>query len=75
MRLASIDIGTNTLLLLVAEIVDNNITKIICDEHKIARLGEGLDKTGYISENAIQRATNILAEYNRLLIIIMFLML
>ena len=35
MRLAAIDIGTNTLLLLVAEVKNNKIDAVICDEHKI----------------------------------------
>jgi len=67
MRLAAIDIGTNTLLLLVAEVKNNKIDAVICDEHKIARLGEGLDKTGFISDIAINRATDILQSYKKLI--------
>ena len=67
MNIASIDIGTNTLLLLVAETKNNKINRIITDEHKIARLGEGLDKNGFISDNAISRATKILEIYKSIL--------
>jgi len=67
MKLASIDIGTNTLLLLVAKVEDSKIIKVICDEHRIARLGEGLDKTGFISKIAIDRATEILQSYGKLI--------
>lgn len=59
---ASIDIGTNTILLLIAELKDNRI-EIIEDFHKIARLGEGLDNSGFISDEAIERAKKILLFY------------
>jgi exopolyphosphatase/guanosine-5'-triphosphate,3'-diphosphate pyrophosphatase len=64
---ASIDIGTNTLLLLITEIIDGKINKIITDEHQIARLGEGLNNTGIISDNAILRATRILYDYKKII--------
>ena len=41
-RLAAIDIGTNTILMLVAEADENFAFKLIKDEHRIARLGEGI---------------------------------
>lgn len=59
---ASIDIGTNTILLLIANVIGNKV-EIIEDYHKIARLGEGLDKNGFISEEAIGRAVKILQFY------------
>lgn len=59
---ASIDIGTNTILLLIA-IVSGNDVEIIEDHHKIARLGEGLDKSGFISDAAIERGRKILEFY------------
>lgn len=65
---ASLDIGTNTLLLLIAEVIDGKIDKILADEHQIARLGEGLDKTGIISDNAVLRATRILHDYKNIML-------
>ncbi len=62
-KIASIDIGTNTILLLILEYQNGKYT-IIEDHHKIARLGEGLDKSGNISLEAIERATKILNEYH-----------
>lgn len=59
---ASIDIGTNTILLLIANVSGNNV-EIIEDHHKIARLGEGLDKSGFISDAAIERGRKILEYY------------
>lgn len=66
MKVASIDIGTNTLLLLIAE-VDASGLEIIQDYHLIARLGENVDKTGEISDHAIERGCAILRDYKALI--------
>jgi exopolyphosphatase/guanosine-5'-triphosphate,3'-diphosphate pyrophosphatase len=60
---AGIDIGTNTLLLLLVSKDQDGYISIIKDEHRIARLGEGINKSGNISDKAIQRAITILEEY------------
>lgn len=64
--IAGIDIGTNTILMTIAEVTNKNITKILRDEHNIARLGENLNQTGYINTNAIERASAILSNYRDL---------
>lgn len=66
MKVASIDIGTNTLLLLIAE-VDANGLEIIQDYHLIARLGENVDQTGEISDQAIERGSAILRDYKAII--------
>lgn len=53
-KVAVIDLGTNSLITLIAEKVDNEIN-IIEENYQIIRLGEGLAITGKISENAVQR--------------------
>lgn len=63
----AIDIGTNTLLLLIAEVKEGEIVNVIADEHQIARLGEGLNQSGIISDSAIIRATRILHDYKYIL--------
>lgn len=64
---AGIDIGTNTLLLLImSKDMDGRVT-ILHDEHRIARLGEGINQTGSIAQSAIQRARLILEEYTAIL--------
>jgi len=60
---ASIDIGTNTILMLIGEIKNNKIVRILNDEHSIARLGENVDASGIIQTSAIKRAGNILRHY------------
>lgn len=61
-RYASIDIGTNTILLLIAE-VKNRILKPIYEEETIVRLGEGLQQNGFISSKAMQRGLKTLKRY------------
>jgi len=60
---AAVDIGTNTILMLIASKNSNNKIEVITNEHSIARLGEGVDQTGLICEDAVHRAENILAGY------------
>jgi len=59
---AGIDIGTNTMLMVVGRMDGNELT-IIRDEHSIARLGEGVDATGAILESAIVRGSGVLERY------------
>lgn len=73
MKIASIDIGTNTLLLVAGEYKNTNALSvqtadiaILDDIHSIARLGEGVDRTGVISEEAFARAAGILHRYKSL---------
>lgn len=63
MRIASIDIGSNTILMLIADIMSDNQIKIVQQYFSTPRLGENLDKTGLISEEALMRAKSILYEY------------
>lgn len=62
-----IDIGTNTLLLLIMSRSDDGIISVLHDEHRIARLGEGINETGSIAHHAILRAQLILKEYAQIL--------
>lgn len=63
MLIASIDIGTNTLLLLIGEVQADGSLSIVHDEHSIARLGEGVHASKCINEKAIERASHILHRY------------
>src|SRR4051812_28796678 len=54
MQVAVLDIGTNTVLLLIAEL-DATTIRVRRDDHAIARLGEGVDRTKHISDEAFQR--------------------
>ena len=66
MFFSSIDIGTNTIRLLIAEKSEDCKFRFIFRKSSIARLGENLEKNGYLSEKAIGRALGILEEYKRI---------
>ncbi len=62
MRVAAIDIGTNTVLLLVAEREAAGL-RALREEATITRLGEGVDKTHALAPTAIERTNACLARY------------
>lgn len=63
MRVATIDIGTNTTLLLVAEKKDDG-TLVAVEEHAtITRLGQGVDKTRVLAPEAVKRTNECLDRY------------
>ena len=62
-RRAVIDIGTNTLLLLIVEVAaDGGLTRVI-DWCRFGRLGQGLDAAGRLHPDAIDRSLAICREY------------
>ena len=62
MILAGIDIGTNTLRLLIAETVRGSLREIFSDR-RITRLGQGLDHSGMIDPAAAERSVGVLADF------------
>ncbi|HLY75875.1 MAG TPA: Ppx/GppA family phosphatase, partial [Planctomycetota bacterium] len=65
MNLAAIDIGTNSVKLLVGRVAGRRVSPVL---HRtiITRLGEGLQKTGAISLEAADRTIAALAELKSL---------
>ena len=61
-RVASIDIGTNTILLLIAEVDQGRINPLF-EMETVVRLGENLQKTGVISPQAMDRGLQTLTQY------------
>src|SRR5690606_14093861 len=66
-RVAAIDCGTNSIRLLVAELMPNfDGTWYVRDLHRemrIVRLGQGVDATGRLAPEAIERTRQALAAY------------
>ncbi len=67
MKIAALDLGTNSFLCLIAEIDKLGEVKILHDEMKIVRLGQGLGKTGKIHTEALKRADECLSSFSRLI--------
>jgi exopolyphosphatase/guanosine-5'-triphosphate,3'-diphosphate pyrophosphatase len=61
MKIAVIDIGSNSLRMQISEI-KNGVFEIVEDFKEMLRLGDDVFNTGYISENSIDRLVNILTE-------------
>jgi exopolyphosphatase/guanosine-5'-triphosphate,3'-diphosphate pyrophosphatase len=66
-RVAAIDIGTNSVLLLVARVAPGGALEPIEERATITRLGEGVDKTRELAPAAIERTLACLAEYGAVL--------
>ena len=64
MRVAAIDLGTNTTRLLVADVVDDLLEPVVRRE-EITRLGESVDRRGILLPTAIARVRNVLVDYRR----------
>jgi exopolyphosphatase / guanosine-5'-triphosphate,3'-diphosphate pyrophosphatase len=62
-RCAFIDIGTNTILCLIAELRDGGRFRVLDDLAEITRLGQGVDRTGLISQEGEQRSSAVLRGY------------
>ncbi|WP_426574988.1 exopolyphosphatase [Aquihabitans sp. McL0605] len=62
--MAAIDIGTNSTRLLVAERGDDGVPlRTVERMMRITRLGQGVDKTGSLAPEAIERTVAVLGEY------------
>jgi exopolyphosphatase / guanosine-5'-triphosphate,3'-diphosphate pyrophosphatase len=65
-RIAVVDLGTNSTRLLVADVADGDVTGL---EHRseVPRLGEGVDESGRLSDDAIARVHEVLAGYREVI--------
>ena len=66
MRVAAIDIGTVTSRLFIAD-VDVSGMRTVLRRSTITNLGEGVDASGLLSSEAIERTAAAVAEYKRLI--------
>lgn len=59
-RIAAIDVGTNSIRLIVAEAFGEGNYRVLDDEREIARLGKGLSEGGALSPDAVERAVLVI---------------
>ena len=62
-RVAVVDIGTNSTRLLVADVGDDGGVVELVRRSEVTRLGEGVDATGELSEPAMDRVFAVLDDY------------
>lgn len=62
-RKAVIDIGTNSIKFILAEMGKDGLFKTLVDKNNIAKLGEGLKETGLIGPEAMRRNCDAIKEF------------
>ena len=62
-RVASIDCGTNSIRLLVADVPSDGAHTDLLRRMEVVRLGQGVDATGRLAPEAIERTRRVLGEY------------
>jgi exopolyphosphatase/guanosine-5'-triphosphate,3'-diphosphate pyrophosphatase len=65
MKVAALDLGTNSFLCLIAEGDKSGIKKVLSDQVKVVRLGQGVGQTGSFHPDALKRAKDCLAEFKK----------
>lgn len=66
MKIAVIDIGTNTVLLLIAQIIEGKI-ETLNHAQRTPRLGKNIDAEGVIGKPAFIRVLEVLKDYKRII--------
>jgi exopolyphosphatase/guanosine-5'-triphosphate,3'-diphosphate pyrophosphatase len=61
-RYAAIDIGSNSIRMLAAEVVGGSPIRTLASSRQVTRLGEGVFRTGRISQSAMDLCSNVLAQ-------------
>jgi exopolyphosphatase/guanosine-5'-triphosphate,3'-diphosphate pyrophosphatase len=66
MRVAAIDCGTNSVRLLIADVGDDTLTDVE-RRMEIVRLGQGVDRTGRLAPDALERTFKAMRVYRELI--------
>jgi exopolyphosphatase/guanosine-5'-triphosphate,3'-diphosphate pyrophosphatase len=62
-RIAVVDIGTNSTRLLVADVAGGRLERELDRRTRVTRLGDGVDRTGRLDEEAMARVLETCGEY------------
>ncbi|MCC2677851.1 MAG: hypothetical protein K0R29_427 [Pseudobdellovibrio sp.] len=65
MRVAALDLGSNTFLCLIAEVEKNAIKSILSDQVEMVRLGQGLSNSKRFHPDALERADKTLEKFSQ----------
>jgi exopolyphosphatase/guanosine-5'-triphosphate,3'-diphosphate pyrophosphatase len=65
-RVAVVDIGSNSTRLLIADVDEHGATQIE-RRTNVTRLGDGVDQTGRLSDDAMSRVDSVLSDYRKLI--------
>ena len=63
MRFATLDLGSNTFLCLIAEVTNQGQIVLLEDAVEVVRLGQGVAQNGFFAEEALLRASSCLKRF------------
>jgi exopolyphosphatase/guanosine-5'-triphosphate,3'-diphosphate pyrophosphatase len=66
LKATAIDIGTNTALMLIADLREDGGITTLRDEIAFPRLGRGVDESGLINPDSVGRVSGVLRDYKKL---------
>ena len=67
MRVAALDLGSNTSILLIADVEDGEITRVRRDEVTVTRMGQGVHANRRFDPSALARVGAALARYQKII--------
>lgn len=67
MKVAALDLGTNTFLCLIAQVEGGRVTRVFEDQVRVVRLGQDVNQTKRFHPEAIKRARETLTEFSHLI--------
>lgn len=67
MKVAALDLGSNTFLCLIAEVTNGQVKKIFDDQVRIVRLGQGVSASKRFHPDALARAKETLTEFKNII--------
>lgn len=67
MRVAAVDIGSNTTLLLIAEVKNGRLERVVCDKTEVTKLGQGVHQARKFHPDALKRVRECLGRYREMI--------
>lgn len=65
MKVAALDLGSNSFLCLICDVNQGRVTEVYSDEVEIVRLGQGLGSSGVFASEALERADKCLEQFSK----------
>src|SRR5262245_17001689 len=65
-RLAAVDVGTNSIRLVVAEIERDGTYRVLDEEREMTRLGRGMDEYGRLADETMERSLEAIGKMKRI---------
>ena len=65
-NIASIDIGSNTVRLLILESTDDQKLNLLVSKREVTRLGEGIDAQGKLTQHRMQKTLKVLSRFRQI---------